>query len=112
MHILDQPDLHQSLGLKTVTYNIMQWCKFHSNLWESNLIATVTITVWFNERSWFSYVKATQIIARIDSGILMEFAALKYGSLPWGALPAVWNQVIVKILIVHKINGFLIFYNK
>ena len=54
----------------------MPGVQFCSSLQESNLIATITITTWFDERSWFSYVDATRIITRIDSLILVEFAAL------------------------------------
>ena len=50
--------------------------QFHSSLRESNLTATITITIGFYERSWFSYVDATQIITGIDSLILIEFAGL------------------------------------
>ena len=50
--------------------------QFRFSLRESNLIATIAITIGFNERNWFSYVDAAQIITRIDSLILVEFAAL------------------------------------
>ena len=50
--------------------------QFRFSLRESNLIATIAITIGFNERNWFSYVDAAQIITRIVSLILVEFAAL------------------------------------
>ena len=50
--------------------------QFQFSLRESNLIATIAITIGFNERNWFSNVDAAQIITRIDSLILVEFAAL------------------------------------
>ena len=50
--------------------------QFWFSLQESNLIATITITIGFNGGSWFSYVNATWIITGIDSQILFKFAAL------------------------------------
>ena len=50
--------------------------QFHSSLQESKLMATVMITVGFNEGSWFSYVDATRIITGINSLILVKSAAL------------------------------------
>ena len=43
------------------------------------MMATIMITIGFNEGSWFSYVDATQIITGINSLILVEFAALLKG---------------------------------
>ena len=50
--------------------------QFRSSLRESNLIATITITIGSNEGSSFSCVDATQIITGIDSLIIVKYAAL------------------------------------
>ena len=64
---------HQWLNQIFIFYPVVQ---FRFSLRESNLIATIAITIGFNERNWFSYVDAAQIITRIDSLILVKFAAL------------------------------------
>ena len=51
--------------------------QFRSSLRELNLMAIMTITIGFNEGSWFSYMDATRIITGIDSLILVKFAALQ-----------------------------------
>ncbi len=50
--------------------------QIHCRLWESNVIDTETFCAQINERNWFSYLYVT----RIDSLILVEFAALGW----WG----------------------------
>ena len=64
------------LTWNTKSYRPTAGVQFRSSLQESNLIATITITIGSNEGSWFLYVAATRIITGIDSLILGEFAAL------------------------------------
>ena len=64
-----------------ITFIVLLKPVIRRRLRESNVIDTETFCAQFNERNWFSYLYVTRIVARIDSLILVKFAALT--SLNW-----------------------------
>ena len=77
-----------------------------SPLAKSNVIDTETFCAQFNERNWFSHLYVTRIVARIDSLILVEFAALSLRGLKEIIQFNRYNQNNIKSLSMQLLGCF------